>query len=169
MTVCAVCKTPPEGAVIPGDPLSNMKPLQQGHGLWLGSNDTNNCSAGVEMKQTLSMKAMDFERWVELAVNDPDEFEVMRQAAIEDFLASVSAERRLQLQRLQWRVDRVRERCTNPMAATIAISEMMWDAFYDLHDRYQDLFGSKAAKRYKQPAPHTSAKILPFEAPPVTT
>jgi hypothetical protein len=121
------------------------------------------------MKQTLSMKPMDFEQWVELASNDPEQFEEMRRAAINEFLESVpSSERRLQLQRLQWRVDRVRERCTTPMAATIAISEMMWDAFYDLHDRYQDLFGAKTAKRYKQQVPPRSAKILPFEAPAAT-
>jgi hypothetical protein len=120
------------------------------------------------MKQTLNMRPMDFEKWAELAVNDPAEFEEMRRAAIDEFLASVSVERRLQLQRLQWRVDRVRERCTTPMAATIAISEMMWDAFYDLHDHYQDLFGSKTAPRYKPPDPQKSAKILPFETPVVT-
>ncbi|MEJ2390908.1 MAG: DUF3135 domain-containing protein [Gammaproteobacteria bacterium] len=111
------------------------------------------------------MKSMDFEKWAELAVNDPTEFEEMRQAAIDEFLASVSDERRLQLQRLQWRVDRVRERCTTPMAATIAISEMMWDAFYDLHDRYQNLFGGETAQRYSKASPHKSAKILPFTAP----
>lgn len=111
---------------------------------------------------------MDFERWAELAANDPTEFEAMRRAAIEEFLASVSAERRLHLQRIQWRVDRVRERCSTPMAATIAISAMMWDAFYDLHDQYQDLFGSKSAPRYKQSAIRKSAKILPFEAPTAT-
>jgi hypothetical protein len=114
------------------------------------------------------MKPMDFEHWVDLAMNDPEQFELMRQAAINEFLESVSAERRLQLQRLQWRVDRVRERCTTPMAATIAISEMMWDAFYDLHDHYQDLFGAKTTKRYKQSVPEKSAKILPFEAPTTT-
>ena len=117
------------------------------------------------MKQSVHVKPMDFEQWVELAVNDPAQFEVMRRAAIDEFLGSVSAERRLQLQRLQWRVDRVRERCANPMAATIAISEMMWDAFYDLHDRYQDLFGSKTSKRYKSQTPVNSAKILPFALP----
>lgn len=117
------------------------------------------------MKQTLSIKLMDFERWVDLAMNNPEQFELMRRAAINEFLQSVPAERRLHLQRLQWRVDRVRERCTTPMAATIAISEMMWDAFYDLHDRYQDVFGDMAAKRYKHPAQAKSAKILPFVAP----
>ena len=117
------------------------------------------------MKQMLSVTPEDFERWAELATNDPMQFEEMRRAAINAFLQNVSAERRLQLQRLQWRVDRVRERCTTPMAATIAISEMMWDSFYDLHDRYQDLFGNQAAKRYKQPSGDKSAKILPFQAP----
>lgn len=121
------------------------------------------------MKQVFSMKPMDFEKWAELAVNDPAEFEEMRQATINAFLDSVSAERRLQLQRLQWRVDRVRERCSTPMAATIAISEMMWDAFYDLHDHYQDLFGSSDGPRYKKPAQHKSATILPFETAASTT
>lgn len=117
------------------------------------------------MKQKLSVKAGNFERWVELATNDPAQFEEMRRAAINEFLDSVSVERRLHLQRLQWRIDRVRERCTTPMAATIAISEMMWDAFYDLHDRYQDLCGKQATKRYKQPVPTKSAKIIPFQPP----
>ena len=122
----------------------------------------------MNMKSTLSAKPMDFEQWVELATNDPEGFEMMRRAAINEFLDSVSAERRLRLQQLQWRVDRVRERCTTPMAATIAISEMMWDAFYDLHDRYQDLFGAPGTQRYKQARPNKPAKILPFAAP-VTT
>ena len=120
------------------------------------------------MKQTLSVTPKDFEQWVNLATTDPAQFEVMRRAAINEFLNSVSEERRLQLQRLQWRVDRVRERCTTPMAATIAISEMMWDAFYDLHDRYQDVFGARPGKRYKPPVQVKPAKILPFTAP-VTT
>ncbi len=120
------------------------------------------------MKQTLSIKPMDFERWAELALNDPLQFEEMRRAVIDEFLQGVSAERRLQLQRLQWRVDRVRERCATPLAATIAISEMMWESFYDLHDRYQDLVGSKTATRYKPHGPIKSAKVLPFEAPTAT-
>jgi hypothetical protein len=117
------------------------------------------------MKQTLSVTPADFEQWADLASSDPAQFEVMRRAAINEFLNSVSGERRLQLQRLQWRVDRVRERCSTPMAATIAISEMMWDAFYDLHDRYQDVFGTNQSKRYRAPGPVRVAKILPFTAP----
>lgn len=112
---------------------------------------------------------MDFERWVELAHSDPKRFEEMRKAAIEEFLQSVSSERRLRLQRLQWRVDRVRERCTTPMAATIAISGMMWDSFFDLHERYQAVFGPDSTRRRdKQRFPLPSAKILPFEAPTIT-
>jgi len=120
------------------------------------------------MRQTLSAKLEDFERWAELASRDPEQFEIERREVIEAFMAGVSSERRLQLQRLQWRVDRVRERCATPMAATIAISEMMWDAFYDLHDRYQDLFGSHKTARYKSSKPAKSATVLPFEAPATT-
>jgi hypothetical protein len=117
------------------------------------------------MKRIQSVRPTDFEQWVDLALTDPEQFEVMRRAAINEFLESVSVERRLPLQRLQWRVDRVRERCTTPLAATIAISEMMWDAFYELHDSYQDAFGAKTGKRYKPPVQTRSAKILPFMAP----
>lgn len=121
------------------------------------------------MKQTVSTKQMAFEQWMDLAMNDPEQFEVMRRAAIDEFLASIPAEKRLHLQRLQWRVDRVRERCANPMAATIAISEMMWDAFYNLHDQYQDIIGNTKAKRYTRPLTSAkSAKVLPFQTP-VTT
>lgn len=116
------------------------------------------------MKQTLSAKLEDFERWADLASRDPEQFEIERREVIEAFIQGVSSERRLHLQRLQWRVDRVRERCATPMAATIAITEMMWDAFYDLHDRYQDLCGSHNA-RYKPGKPTKSATVLPFQAP----
>lgn len=148
-----------------GRPQSGWKLFQTKELLQAGSYGKYSYATGVDMKQTLSMKPMDFEKWAELAISDPAEFEEMRRAAIDEFLASVSAERRLQLQRLQWRVDRLRERSPTPMAATIAISEMMWDSFYDLHDRYQDLFGSKAAPRYRSQTPHKSARILPFETP----
>lgn len=154
--------TPPEGTArqIAGfrnavvQVLSNVRRLRQNSGTGV-----------LDMKQAFSIEPMDFEKWAELAVNDPAGFEQMRQATIKAFLDSVSDERRLQLQRLQWRVDRVRERCKTPMAATIAISEMMWDAFYDLHDHYQDLFGREHAPHYKKPVQRKSATILPFEQP----
>jgi len=120
------------------------------------------------MKRRLSLKPMNFEQWAELATNDPAEFEAMRRAAIDEFLNSVSDEHRERLQCLQWRVDRVRERCTTPMAATIAISGMMWEAFYTLHDRYQSLCGVKSGNIVPPPAQTKSAKILPFSTPVVS-
>lgn len=33
----------------------------------------------------------------------------------------------------------VRERAANPLAATIEISEMMWDSFNELNERFKDL------------------------------
>lgn len=109
---------------------------------------------------------MDFDLWMQVAQDDPQRFEAMRQAAIDDFLANVPAERRLHLQRLQWRVDRVRERCATPMAATIAISEMMWDSFHTLRSHYQDILGDSAARPSTRSRPSRQAQIIPFQAPP---
>lgn len=117
------------------------------------------------MTEKLRHKPIDFEKWAELASTDPAEFEAMRRAAIDEFLGTVPAERRLQLQRLQWRVDRVRERCNSPMAATIAISNMMWDSFYSLNNQYLELFGTAAGKPKHTPTPRNSAKVLAFPGP----
>lgn len=133
-----------------------------------GPGFTANDIGGGDMARILSTKLVDFEKWVDLANTDPEQFEAMRRAAINEFLDSVSGERRLQLQRLQWRVDRVRERSATPLAATIAISQMMWDAFYHLHDCYQDVFQGKSGMRYKRALQRQPAKILPFEAPATT-
>ena len=118
------------------------------------------------MKQSAARMSMDFDLWMQVAQDDPQRFEAMRQAAIDEFLATVPPERRLQLQRLQWRVDRVRERCTTPMAATIAISEMMWDAFYNLRDHYHDILGDTTDERRTRPAQPRLAKVIPFHSPP---
>jgi len=107
--------------------------------------------------------------WMDLAEHDPAKFEAMRTEAINRAIESASERHRIQLQRLQWRVDRIRERAATPMAATLAISEMMWDSFYRLHDSYQDLLGSTSGRQDKLrlAKPVKSAQILPFRPVPV--
>lgn len=70
----------------------------------------------------------DFERWARLAEESPEDFEAMRQAALEEFLAGVPEEQRERLRRLQWRVDQERRLAHTPMAACIRISRMMWQS-----------------------------------------
>jgi hypothetical protein len=70
---------------------------------------------------------MGFDDWCELASGDPDAFEAARSAVIEEFLTSVPNHSRERLRGLQWRIDTIRERSSNPMAACLDIYSMMWD------------------------------------------
>jgi hypothetical protein len=115
------------------------------------------------MDKAAKAQRVDIQTWIELAVSDPDKFEAMRAEAIERVIAASSEKHQERLRCLQWRVDQLRERSATPMAATIAISKLMWDSFYRLHDSYQDLAGRHDAPRLaaSQPASQ-SAKIIPF-------
>lgn len=109
-------------------------------------------------------KEYDFDSWMDLAQTDPEKFEDLREAAIDELIASAPRERQMQLRRLQWRIDMVRQRAGNPMAATIEISKMMWNSFYELRDHFQDMFGDETGGRRIRPEPAelTPAQVIPF-------
>jgi hypothetical protein len=75
------------------------------------------------------MARLSFDEWAHLARRDRDAFERARRASIDAFLATRPAHRRERLKRLQWRIDRERERCANPLAACIHLSNLMWERF----------------------------------------
>lgn len=113
------------------------------------------------MSELAQVKEWDFDVWMELAQHDPEKFEALRAEAIERVIENVTDDRKIHLRRLQWRIDQVRERAKTPMAATMAISRMMWDSFHDLRDHYQDLFGDETGgRRPIQTA--KQAKVLHF-------
>ncbi len=89
----------------------------------------------------------DFKEWAELAQTDPDRFEARRNRVINEAIRRVPADRQRMLRGLQWRVDRVRELKRTPLAACIAISDMMWDAFGDLHQSYAELAECKSGQK----------------------
>lgn len=72
--------------------------------------------------------SIDFDDWSRLAAQDPEGFEKRRSEVLEDFIRRAPEERRLRLRRLQWRVDRARERAPTPLSACVKISQMMWDS-----------------------------------------
>lgn len=113
------------------------------------------------MKQSTDQVKWDFSYWMELAMNHPDEFESRRAETIKRAIEKAPEDSRLRLERLQWRIDRVRERSSSPMAATLEISRMMWDSFYTLRDRYHDVFntGTPVARRLNPPQ---TAEVIEF-------
>ncbi len=79
-------------------------------------------------QQQFRFNVSDFEEWAELAVADPDAFEVRRSTVIEAFISSVPVERQPRLRGLQWRIDQIRRTARTPLASCIRISRMMWDS-----------------------------------------
>ena len=113
------------------------------------------------MTQVTDQDRMDFDIWMNMAKDDPRQFESKRMEAIDEVIESAPAERQMQLRRLQWRIDMTRERAGSPMAATIAISKMMWDAFYNLKEHYAELYAENETPRRAR-VPLESAQVIEF-------
>ena len=71
-----------------------------------------------------------FKYWSELAVQDPERFELERKEAIERVIAEAPESQQERLRRLQWRIDVERSRASNPLSACIRLNRMMLDSFY---------------------------------------
>ena len=71
-----------------------------------------------------------FDQWRELARSDPAMFEACRREVIAEAIRSAPPQRRERLERLQWRIDRERERHPDPMAACARLSRMMWESVH---------------------------------------
>lgn len=106
-----------------------------------------------------SVYHIDFEAWSKLAKRDPETFENLRTRMLDACIARASEERQQRLRCLQWRINQVRNSASNPMAACISISDMMWETFTDLGKAYRNLEKRREHKK------HEPAKILPFQPP----
>lgn len=102
-----------------------------------------------------------FDAWRALAETDPGRFEAQRREFIRAFLESVPPERRDRLERLQWRIDRERERADNPMGACVRLSRMMWNSFAG-SDGLCAVLNRFCGRRSAPAEPRRSADILRF-------
>ena len=109
--------------------------------------------------------SFNFDEWLALSKSDPQSFESRRLESIEEFIKSVPEDKQHRLRCLQWKIDRVREKMPTPLAACVAISDMMWDSLDKLNQLYHDCEVTSIAttsntKRKTTPLPN--AKILHF-------
>ena len=105
----------------------------------------------------------DFDEWLELSKRDPESFENRRLQSIEELINSAPEDRQHRLRCLQWKIDRVRDKMSTPLAACVAISDMMWDSLDKLNQLYHDcetVTSVKEGKRVMTPLPN--AKIMQF-------
>jgi hypothetical protein len=82
-----------------------------------------------QIKQLETQKPLiDFDQWSELAKSDPEAFELKRAELIEQVIQRMPAHKQHRMRCLQWKIDQVRDRAANPVAACVKLSEMMWDS-----------------------------------------
>ncbi|ADE15767.1 hypothetical protein Nhal_2691 [Nitrosococcus halophilus Nc 4] len=72
----------------------------------------------------------DFDYWMLLAKEDPEEFEHQRRAIIEQTLTQAPEHLQTRLKRLQWRIDMERQQCRNPLVSAARLYAMMWERIY---------------------------------------
>lgn len=106
-----------------------------------------------------SPEPFDFDSWSHLARRDPGAFESRRRAAIEAFIARQAPERRERLQRLQWRIDRERERSGSALGACHRLSDLMWQTFAGRGGLVEHLDALRGAA---PPAARPRARVLRF-------
>jgi len=96
----------------------------------------------------VEFSTLDFDSMSLIAKQDPDEFERLRQSAIDEFIAQAPADRRQRLRCLQWRIDQERRNCS-PLSACLKISRMMWNHLMHVEGllglSQQQLFGDVRA------------------------
>ena len=100
----------------------------------------------------------DFDAWASLARTDPKAFEIKRKTVIEAVIAEAPRRNRIQLRRIQWKLDRIREVSPTPLAACVRMQEMLWESVLGEDGLLARLQSLPTADR--QPA--RSAQILEF-------
>jgi hypothetical protein len=109
--------------------------------------------------------AFDFDEWAQLADESPEAFEDRRQALLRSAIDSAAPDRRQRLQAMQWRLDQVRRRAGTPLAASLALYAMMWDAVLGENGLRDSLMGAGRGETPERTAAGEGADILPFRPP----
>lgn len=101
----------------------------------------------------------DFEYWRRLAAEDPAAFESARANAVTALIEAAPPDSQARLQGVQWRIDRLRERAPNAMAACLRLSRMMWDSLLGTNGLLATL---KRLERIDAASERPPAKVLPL-------
>lgn len=110
------------------------------------------------------MARLSFDDWARLARRDRTAFEVARRSTIDAFLATRPPGRRERLERLQWRIDQERDRCTNPLAACVHLSNLMWDRFAGPEGLA--VAWQQAGELWRQRAADSCQRVIPLQRRP---
>ncbi|VAX10190.1 hypothetical protein MNBD_GAMMA25-659 [hydrothermal vent metagenome] len=106
---------------------------------------------------------IDFEHWSEVARVDPAAFEAMRTDVINACINNAPRDRHQRLRGLQWQIDCLREKSSNPLSACIKISSMMWDTMQQLGKLSQKLNKPEQMPSTREPDKATVLAFRPLK------
>lgn len=75
----------------------------------------------------------DFDHWASIAKENPELFESMRTQLLEQMIQRSPEQIKQRMEGLQWRIDQVRNRSSNPLSSCLRISKMMWNSVLGEH------------------------------------
>lgn len=105
----------------------------------------------------------DFDTLKDLAKNDPDSLERLRQEHVAAIINRAPPEIQQRLRGLQFQIDAQRKIHSSPMAACIKISQMMYESFTELRVMLNEV-GSPKESKATELEPKL-AEILEFRQP----
>ena len=104
----------------------------------------------------------DFDEWMELAKNDPEEFEAQRIQQVRNLISTAdSNEVQANMERLQFQIDGIIRRQKHPLGACIQISRLMNDF---LHNKFAPSLGGFLVEEPCISEQNDSTTIIPFGA-----
>lgn len=110
---------------------------------------------------------LDLDLLRQLARDDAPAFEALRARLVGEFIATAPAAYQRRLNGLQFRVDQLRRLAKTPLAATIRISELMWESFLVLNRELSTPPRLPSSPQVPHPPPslHSSHTSRPAHAP----
>ena len=87
----------------------------------------------------LSQYHPNFDELLNLAKDDPEQFEAKRLEYIEHFFTKIPTEKQRRLRGLQWQIDQARNLARTPMSSCLHIMNMMWDSLNRLNEEHRAL------------------------------
>ena len=114
------------------------------------------------METTDKRPSFDFNAWAELARKDPQAFELERKLLIERAIMKAPADKQQRLRCLQWKLDRVRDLASTPMAACLQINQLLWEHIVSERGLLHCLQRLQSGKRPGD-TDSATAKILQFQ------
>ena len=109
---------------------------------------------------------LDFDALAQLARDDPEAFEALRQRQIAQLIDNAPEPSRRRRQGLQWRIDMERAQSDSALSACVRISGMMWDSVVGEGGLLTHL-GRLRRGEAGTPS-RASADVLPFKSDKVT-